>query len=70
VSNPLEDIIPVKRRKRVYAVLALIGSVITATFVGLAAASIAPPVWLVFISAFYGAIAGPSFAVANANARL
>jgi hypothetical protein len=69
VTNPLEDIIPVKRRKRAYAVLALIGLLITATFAGLAAASIAPPVWLVFTSAFYTAIAGPSFAVANANAR-
>lgn len=59
--------LPQKWRSRLYPTLALIGLLIPAVFAGLAAAAISPPAWLVFIAAFYGALAGPGFVVAKAH---
>lgn len=64
--NKLTDL-PFEWRNRIYPVLAVIGLLIPAIFAGLAAAAIAPPAWLVFIAAFYGALAGPGFVVAKAH---
>lgn len=65
--NPLK-LIPWNWRKIGYALLALAGLSITGLNAGYL--SIGPiPDWLLFVSAFYTAVSGPSFAVANQNVK-
>lgn len=66
MSNPLTDVLPDRVRRIGYAVMFTIGSVLTATAVAFAALGSVPKE-LVFALAFYGAIAGPSFAVPASN---
>jgi hypothetical protein len=59
----------VKGRKIAYAVYALIALVVGNTAVGLAAANIDQPVWLVIASAIVANLAAPFSAIAIANAK-
>lgn len=69
MTDPLIDIIPAKRRKAVYAVLALIGLIITGLFAGFTSGGSTIPGWLVFTSAFYNAVVVPILTLARSNAR-
>lgn len=63
----LKDIIPAQSRKKVYAVVALIGFALGAIQVGYAAAEIGQPVWLVVSFAVYGFVAAGTGAAAAGN---
>lgn len=67
MSNPLKNVVAGKWRRRAYIALGTIGSLIAATFVGLTAAQIEAPTWLIFISAFFGALTGPAWSVPASN---
>lgn len=68
MSNPLTDVLPDKWRRIGYAVLFVVGSLLTATAIGYTAVGTIPT-WLVFSLAFYGSITGPLFAVPASNVK-
>jgi hypothetical protein len=65
--NEFLKLIPKRFRDALYAAMILAGVIITGLLAGFASGGSTVPGWLVFTSAFYGAVAGPSFAVAKAN---
>lgn len=67
MGNPLTDVLPDRWRKIGYAVMFTIGTALGATAVGFAAVGGSVPSWVVFALAFYGAAAGPTFAVPASN---
>lgn len=67
MSNPLKGIAPGKWRRMAYIGLGVIGTAITATFAGFTAVQVEAPNWLVFTSAFFGAITGPMWSVPASN---
>lgn len=69
-TSQIGAIIPTaKGRKVAYAVYALVALVVGNTAVGLAAAEIAQPVWLIIASAVVANLAAPFSAIAIANAK-
>lgn len=69
-TNQLGAIIPTaKSRKIAYAIYAGISLIVGNAAVGLAAAEIAQPIWLVVASAVVANLAAPFAALAIANAK-
>lgn len=63
----LKDIIPAAARKKVYAVVALVGFALGGIQVGYSAAEVGQPVWLVVAFAVYGFVAAGTGAAAAGN---
>lgn len=70
-GNPLEELIPVDKRKKVYAVFALAGLVLTVlqTAVLVTNTDGHLPMWLKVTVVCFNLLATPAFALANANAK-
>lgn len=66
-TSILKDIIPAKHRKRVYALVTLVGALLAVTSVGLLAAGVVVPAWLVGITAAFNAFTALTGLTARAN---
>lgn len=69
MGNPLTDVLPDRWRKIGYAVMFTIGTGLGGVAVAYATIGGSVPKWVVFALAFYGAVAGPSFAVPASNVK-
>lgn len=68
-KNPLTDVVPGRARKIGYATLFIVGTGIAGTFAGFSAVGEAAPKWLLFASAFYTVVAGPTYALPFSNVQ-
>jgi multisubunit Na+/H+ antiporter MnhG subunit len=71
-GNPLEELIPVNKRKKVYAVLGVAGLVLTVLQVAVLMTNTDghEPMWLKVIIVCFNLLTAPVFALANANAKV
>lgn len=67
VQNAISELLPLKARKKLYALFILLGVVIAVIYAAFAVTQNTPPMWLVIVTAVYGVLQGFQSLIARSN---